>query len=180
MCTHRETWLIPYSWQFNFSLCFQELRLVGITWAFPVVVLKWGNGVMGDIQHSIEGTLAQGSYLLSRLGNTWFPCSLTAVDMVWTQLAITSLSRPVIHVHSESGSRLYCSGLFSHPPPCPHALPVPACLDILPFPSYCLFLLFFLLSLSTLISWQTFLLLPPSNHSYLILWGLYSIPTTSR
>lgn len=116
MCAHRETWLIPYSWQFNFSLRFQELRLVGITWTFPVVVLKWGNGVMGDIQHSIEGTLAQGSYLLSRLGNTRFPCSLMSVDMVWTQLAITSLSRPAIHVHSESGSRLYCSGLFSHPP----------------------------------------------------------------
>ena len=32
-----------------------------------------GSGEVGDIQHSVEGTLAQGSYLLSNLGRAMIP-----------------------------------------------------------------------------------------------------------
>lgn len=111
-----------------------------------------------------------------------FLCSMTAVGMVWTRFAITSPSHTIIHVHSGSCSKPCYSRLFSCSPFfTPYVVHLPAYLNIMPFPSHCLFLLFSLLCLSTLISRQPFLLPPLSNHcGCLILQGLYSTPITSR
>lgn len=59
-----------------------------------------------------------------------------AVDMVWTQFAITSPSHTIIHVHSGSCSKPCYSRLFSCSPFfTPYIIYLPAYLDIMPFSS---------------------------------------------
>ena len=142
---------------------------------------EMGSGEVGDIQHSVEGTLAQGSYPLSKLGKAMIPMFS---DGCWHSLDTTCYYFSIMSSHARSLriwlQTLLIWALLSPTSPCPHALPVPACLDSLPFSPHCLFMLFFPPSPSTLISWQTFLLPLPSNHNYLILQGWHSISAISR
>lgn len=109
---------------------------------------KWGNGLVSDIQPTVEGT-----YLLSRLGNTRFPCSLTAVDMVSKQLAITSPSHAVSHSCS---LRIWLQTLRSGLPLTHTSSPPMYCMHQPIWTpchfAHCLFPLFSLPSISTLIS----------------------------